>query len=102
MTYLKSIQVSYPSGEISCIANWTWISADEMIASSDVPVSAILLFRVEGDELALKESFPVEESVFNIARSGDGATAAVQVGKGRFKPRIAIALRVFFYEHIMD
>ena len=50
-----------------------------MIASSDVPSPAILLFRFEGDELALKESFPVEESVFNIARSGDGTTAAVQV-----------------------
>lgn len=73
------MQVSHPSGEISSIANWTWISANEMIASSDVPIPAVLLFHVEGGELVLKESFPVEESVFNIARSGDGATAAVQV-----------------------
>ena len=50
-----------------------------MIASTDFPSPAVLLFRAEGDELALKESFPVEESVFNIARSGDGATAAIQV-----------------------
>ena len=64
---------------MSSVANWTWISAHEMIASTDVPSPAVLLFRAEGGELALKESFPVEESVFNIARSGDGATAAVQV-----------------------
>ena len=50
-----------------------------MIASTDSPSPAVLLFRAEGDELALKESFPVEESVFNIARSGDGAAAAIQV-----------------------
>ena len=55
-----------------------------MIASSDVPSPAILLFHLEGDELALKESFPVEESVFNIARSGDGTTAAVQVRPSKF------------------
>ena len=50
-----------------------------MIASTDFLSPAVLLFRAEGDELALKESFPVEESVFNVARSGDGATAAIQV-----------------------
>ena len=55
-----------------------------MIASTDSPSPAVLLFRAEGDELALKESFPVEESVFNIARSGDGATAAIQVRREGF------------------
>ena len=55
-----------------------------MIASTDFPSPAVLLFRAEGDELALKESFPVEESVFNIARSGDGATAAIQVRREGF------------------
>ena len=83
------LQVSFPSSSVgtsssffssSSIANWTWLSASEMLASTDDPAPAVLLFRLEGHALALKESFSVAESVYSITRSGDGAAAAVQVG----------------------
>ena len=85
------LQVSFPSSSVgissssspsspSSVANWTWLSGSVMLASTDDPMPAVLLFHLEGHALALKESFPVEESVYSIARSGDGAAAAVQVG----------------------